>query len=165
LSEARARDRERPSALEGARLSGGLALERKGEEVAILDLTQFEIGADYFVLVSGRTETHVRALADWITESIESRLGMRPWHVEGRTHGRWVLLDYVDWVVHVFHRETREYYMLDRLWGDAPVERLADRAGVEAVPLPGGGENAEHGEDSFVEFAERDEPESGEDRG
>jgi ribosome-associated protein len=73
---------------------------------------------DYFVILSGSSEVQVKAIA----ESIEDRLrdvGARPWHIEGLAGRRWVLLDYVEIVVHVFHEKTREYYMLDRLWGDA----------------------------------------------
>ncbi|MFH1143934.1 MAG: ribosome silencing factor [Candidatus Eisenbacteria bacterium] len=124
-------DRERPSDLAGTRLSGELALERKGEDVAILDLRGFEIGCDFFVMVSGRTETHVRDIADHIVDELARRLRARPWHIEGRAYGRWILLDYVHWVVHIFHHEAREYYQLEHLWGDAPIERLID---AQAAP-------------------------------
>ncbi len=131
LSVRRPKDSSRPvhepiTPQEAARACAQLALEKKGEEVTILDLRDFEIGCDFFVLISGKTETHVRSLAEWIGDEMESRFGARAWHVEGRTHGRWILLDYVDWVAHIFHRETREYYRLENLWGDAPAERLAD---------------------------------------
>jgi len=132
LSHSRTGELGGSSPQEAARLCGRLALEKKGEEVAILDLRQVQIGCDFFVIISGKSETHVRALAEWVSEQVERLLGTRPWHVEGRTHGRWVLLDYVDWVVHIFHGETREYYRLDHLWGDAPVERLAEE-GIAAA--------------------------------
>ena len=111
-----------------ARFAANVALEKKGEEVLLLDLRAFPIGCDFFLIVSGKSDLHVRAIADAIAEGTGREHGERPWHVEGLTHGRWVLLDYVDWVVHVFHAETRDYYLLERLWADAPVERLSPAA-------------------------------------
>ncbi len=73
---------------------------------------------DYFLICSASSEVQVKAVADAIEDGLDER-GARPWHVEGREGRRWVLLDYVEVVVHVFHEKTREYYMLDRLWGDA----------------------------------------------
>jgi len=121
-----------------ARLCGTLALEKKAGHVLLLDLRAFPLNTDCFLIASGRTEPHVRAIADWIVDELARRHGISPWHIEGRTFGRWVLLDYVDWVVHVFHRETREYYLLERLWDDAPREALGgeEDAGED---LPGGG--------------------------
>jgi ribosome-associated protein len=111
-----------------ARFAAEVALEKKGEEILLLDLRSFPILCDCFLIVSGRSELHVRAIADAIAEETARRTSTHPWHVEGMAHGRWVLLDYVDWVVHVFHVETRDYYLLDRLWADAPVERLSPPA-------------------------------------
>jgi len=113
-----------PEAL--ARQAGEVALAKKGEDVLLLDLRAFPVLCDYFVIATGRSELHVRAIADAIAERFARELGVRPWHVEGLAHGRWVLLDYVDWVVHVFHAETREYYLLERLWADAPSVSMAD---------------------------------------
>ncbi len=93
-------------------------LAKKASRPVALDLTGLGGVCDYFVILSGSSEVQVKAIA----ESVEDRLrdaGARPWHVEGLEGRRWVLLDYVEIVVHVFHEKTREYYMLDRLWGDA----------------------------------------------
>ena len=93
-------------------------LAKKASRPVALDLTGLSGVCDYFVILSGSSEVQVKAIA----ESVEDRLrdaGMRPWHIEGLEGRRWVLLDYVEIVVHVFHEKTREYYMLDRLWGDA----------------------------------------------
>lgn len=68
---------------------------------------------------SGASDTQVRAIADNVIEVVDRAGGGSPWHVEGMAVGRWVLLDYIDFVVHVFHHETRLYYQLERLWGDA----------------------------------------------
>ena len=83
-----------------------------------LDLRDLEGVCDYFLIVSGASEVQVKAIAEAIEERLRER-GLRPWHLEGLEGRRWVLLDYVEFVVHVFHEKTREYYMLDRLWGDA----------------------------------------------
>jgi ribosome-associated protein len=86
--------------------------------VLALDLRDLGAVCDYFLLCSAASEIQVRAVAEHIEEKLREE-GARPWHVEGLGGRRWVLLDYVEIVVHVFHEKTREYYMLDRLWGDA----------------------------------------------
>ena len=107
-----------------ARHAANLALDKKGEAIDILDLRRFDIGCEFFVIVSGTAEPHVRAISEWIEDEMRSRYGARPWHREGLSQARWILLDYVDLVVHVFHQEAREYYRLERLWGDAPRESI-----------------------------------------
>ena len=67
-----------------------------------------------------------KAIADWIIENLEGR-GVKVWHNEGYTACRWILLDYVDMVVHIFLKEVREFYALEKLWGDAPVEEIYDK--------------------------------------
>jgi ribosome-associated protein len=104
-----------------------LALEKKAEEVTILDMSELSAACDYFVLCSAGSEQQVGAIAEHIERKLRER-GQPPWHVEGRTQRRWVLIDFVDVVVHVFHHETRQFYMLERLWGDAKVTRVKDPA-------------------------------------
>jgi ribosome-associated protein len=96
-----------------------LALERKAGEVAILDLRGISSASDYFVLASGNSDVQVKAIAEHVVEELK-KAGVRPLHVEGMNGGRWVLIDYVDFVVHVFHPEARAFYQLETLWGDAP---------------------------------------------
>lgn len=96
-----------------------LALERKGYDVIALDLRGISSATDFFVLASGRSDVQVKAIAEHISEELR-REGTRPSHVEGLRGGRWVLLDYIDFVVHVFHPHAREFYQLENLWGDAP---------------------------------------------
>jgi ribosome-associated protein len=88
----------------------------------VLDLRGLSDATDFFVIASGTSDTHVRAVAERAIEELEEA-GRSAHHAEGLTQGRWVLLDYVDFVVHVFHPSVREFYQLERLWADAP--RLA----------------------------------------
>jgi ribosome-associated protein len=74
---------------------------------------------DFFVIVTGTSDTHVRGIAEAVVADLQ-KVGQSPHHVEGLTLGRWALLDYVDFVVHVFHPEARAFYQLERLWCDAP---------------------------------------------
>jgi len=105
-------------ALELLRAAAQAAAGKKAQAVLGLDLSDLEGVADFFLICSGTSEPQVRAIAEAVEEKLHA-LGARPWHVEGREGRRWVLLDYVDVVVHVFHEKTREYYLLERLWGDA----------------------------------------------
>jgi ribosome-associated protein len=102
----------------------GLVLEaladRKAVDALVLDLRGLCTATDYFVIVSGTSDAHVRGMADHLMTALAPR-GVAPHHVEGMAQGRWVLLDYVDFVVHLFHPELRDFYQLERLWGDAPV--------------------------------------------
>jgi ribosome-associated protein len=95
-----------------------LAMERKAKELVVLDLRGISSATDYFVLGSGTSDVQVRAVADHIIEELRKE-GVRPGHVEGLEGGRWVLIDYIDFVVHVFHPEARSFYQLEGLWGDA----------------------------------------------
>lgn len=103
-----------------------LALSRKAKDVVIMDLRKVTTMADYFVVCSGESETQVRAIADAVMEGM-SKLGEKPWHWEGLQNLQWVLLDYVDVVVHVFHKDARTFYGLEKLWGDAKMQKVADR--------------------------------------
>lgn len=100
-----------------------LSLERKGRDPLLLDLRRISNATDYFLLVSGTSDLHVRAIAEHIIEELRKE-GVRPGHVEGLRAGRWVLIDYIDFVVHVFHPAARDFYQLERLWGDAPMRAL-----------------------------------------
>ena len=103
-----------------------LALTRKAKEVVILDLRKLTSMTDYFVVCTGESETQVKAIADAITSGME-KIGERAWHTEGLQNLQWVLLDYVDVVVHVFHRDARAYYGIEKLWGDAVIHKVVDR--------------------------------------
>lgn len=94
----------------------------KGKSISLLDLREIENAVtDFFVITTGTSRTHVDALARAVERNIAKRLRQKPWHVEGVQHSEWILLDYVDVVVHVFQAETRTYYDLEGLWGDATI--------------------------------------------
>lgn len=95
------------------------ALDHKAYDLVVLETGRLSSIADYFVICSGRSDTQVQAIAEAV-EAHLARQGIRPVSVEGLPHAQWVLLDYGDVVVHVFLPETRTFYALDRLWGDAP---------------------------------------------
>jgi ribosome-associated protein len=96
-----------------------LALERKARDVVVLDLRGISSATDYFVIAEGRSDVQVKAIADHVVDELKKD-DVRPEHVEGLPGARWVLIDYVDFVVHVFHPEARAFYQLETLWGDAP---------------------------------------------
>ena len=100
------------------RVAAAAAASKKATDLVGLDLSGLEGVADYFLICSGASEPQVKAIAEEVEDKLRER-GARPWHVEGREFRRWVLLDFVDVVVHVFHERTRDYYLLVRLWGDA----------------------------------------------
>ena len=100
-----------------------LAVDRKGQEMLLLDLRGLSNSTDYFLLVNGTSDTHVRAIADHIIDELRKE-GMKADHIEGLRTGRWVLIDFIDFVIHVFHPTAREFYQLERLWGDAPAVQI-----------------------------------------
>lgn len=102
-----------------------LALERKAVELLALDLRGISSATDFFLMGSGSSDIQVRSIADHIVGELKKD-GVRPGHVEGVAGGRWILIDYIDFVVHVFHPEAREFYQLESLWGDAPRRDLED---------------------------------------
>lgn len=92
----------------------------------VLDLRGLSDFTDYFVIGHGSSDRQVLAIADAIEETLAKELRVKPDHVEGRRGGEWVLLDYIDFVVHVFVAEKRSFYALERLWGDAPRIEIPD---------------------------------------
>ncbi|MDZ7779318.1 MAG: ribosome silencing factor [Gemmatimonadota bacterium] len=99
--------------------SVALALERRAQDVTVLDLQGISSATDYFVIASGTSDVQVKAIAEHVVEELKKD-GVRVEHAEGMNGGRWVLLDYIDFVVHVFHPQARAFYQLENLWGDAP---------------------------------------------
>ncbi|MBF8247492.1 MAG: iojap-like protein [Bacteroidetes bacterium] len=102
-----------------------LALAKKAGDVLLMDLRKVTSTTDFFVLCSADSATQVKAIADSIVEGTET-VGSRVWHTEGLQALLWVVLDYVDVVVHIFHKEERSFYNLERLWGDAKFTEMRD---------------------------------------
>ncbi len=97
-----------------------LAQDMKANDVVLLDLKGVTDMTDYFVIASGTSDTHVRSIGEHIIAEMKKE-GVRVHHVEGVQQGRWVLLDFVDFVVHIFHPTLRSFYQIERLWSDAEV--------------------------------------------
>jgi ribosome-associated protein len=104
---------------------GELAADRKALEIVALDLRGMIGYADYFLICTGRTDRQTRAIHDAIHAGMKSEYGLLPRRVEGVSEARWILMDYLDVVVHLFTPDTREYYRLEQLWGEAPARALS----------------------------------------
>ncbi len=98
--------------------------EKKAQDIVAIATEELTIVSDYFVIASGTSSTHVKSLADDVEFEL-SKKGIEPLHIEGRATG-WILLDYGSVIVHVFQKESRDYYNLERLWGDAQQLDLSD---------------------------------------
>ena len=96
--------------------------EKKAEEIRVLNLKHIANSvADYFVVCSGNSDTHIDAIADSVEDEVVKTDGQAPWHKEGTNNKSWILLDYVDVVVHIFAKESRSFYGIEDLWADAEV--------------------------------------------
>ncbi len=101
--------------------------EKKASDIVVMDLRNVaNSAADFFVICSGNSDTQVEAISDSIEKQVLTEISESPWHVEGRTNLEWVLLDYIDVVAHVFKRDSREFYSLENLWGDATSVAIAE---------------------------------------
>jgi len=107
------------SAAKGAVLAAKEALEKKAKDVMVIDLRGLSSVTDYFVICTGDSDIQVQAIALHLKDKLKES-GFDLLRMEGYMHAQWVLLDYGDFVVHVFHHEARAFYSLERLWGDAP---------------------------------------------
>lgn len=120
-----------PGSKEVAVAAARAAAAKQGSDIAILDVHELIVITDFFVIASGSSDRQVRTIVDEVEKAVRER-GVRPVRREGETENRWVLLDYVDVVVHVFADEEREYYDLERLWRDAPRVRWQDSDAVSS---------------------------------
>lgn len=103
---------------------GGIE-EVKGKEITILDLREIEnTVCDYFIICEGTSNTQVNAIVNSIQKQVSKTLKDKPWHIEGTENAEWVLMDYVNIVVHVFQKHIREYYDIEELWGDAKTTQI-----------------------------------------
>jgi ribosome-associated protein len=100
-------------------------LEKKGFDIIIMDLSKLPSAiAKYFVICSGNTDIQTKAIAESIEETLKKNLGEKVWHSEGKSTGDWILLDYIDVLVHIFLPRSREFYKLEELWGDAKIFKI-----------------------------------------
>jgi ribosome-associated protein len=109
------------------------ALNKKAIDTLILDLKGLTVIADYFVVCSGESTTQVKAIADNVEQELKSA-GVRPTTIEGGNYANWILLDYGDVIVHVFEKETRAYYELEKFWLDAPRIKPVEDVGTMKIP-------------------------------
>ena len=105
---------------------GEALLDRKAEDVTVLDVHELTTLADKFVICHANTDVQIKAIADNVNKETKEQLNEKAWKEEGRETRRWVILDYVNVVVHIFKKELREYYALERMWNDAPVRKIED---------------------------------------
>ena len=103
-----------------------LALEKKGHQIAILNVDGLSSVTDYFVIISADSDVQLKAIADHIERKLREDNKIHYYHKEGTNSANWILLDYIDVVVHIFRKETREYYGLERLWADAELKLVLE---------------------------------------
>ncbi len=115
-----------------ARRCAELMLTKKAKDVVILDLRQLTDMSDFFVVCSADSDTQVHAIADAVMDGL-LEYEIKPYRTEGWQGQQWIILDFVEVVVHVFYREARDFYKIERLWSDAKVEKVTDEAPVAAV--------------------------------
>lgn len=106
-------------------LAASAASDKKAEDIIVIEVADLLVVTDYFVIATGRNDRQVKTIADEVEDQLRERAGIKPIGREGQDEGKWVLLDFGDLVIHVFQPEEREFYRLEKLWGDAP-----------RVPLP-----------------------------
>jgi ribosome-associated protein len=102
--------------------------DKKGEDILLLDVSELVVVTDVFVIATGTSTRHVKSLVEEVELQLKSGMERRVLRREGEDFGKWVLLDYGDVIVHVFDRETRDYYELERLWADAPATEIESAA-------------------------------------
>jgi ribosome-associated protein len=113
-----------------AKKIAGFAFSKKASDVQLLDLRKVSDVADFFVLCSADSDVQVKAIADAVLDGL-AESDIHPWHREGVSQKQWILLDFIDVVVHVFHKDARKFYGLEKLWGDAKIEVVADEPAAQ----------------------------------
>lgn len=102
-------------------------LEKKAEDITVLDVHELTTLADRFIVCHASSDVQIKAIADNVNKETSEKLDEKAWKEEGRESRRWVILDYVNVVVHIFKKELREYYALERMWNDAPLRKIEDK--------------------------------------
>jgi ribosome-associated protein len=107
--------------------------EKKGKMIRLFDLTNLtHASADYFIICHGDSQRQSVAIADSVEDFVRKQTGEKPWHTEGQQNAHWILMDYVNVVVHVFYKEARDFYDIENLWADAVISDISES---EAVPV------------------------------
>ena len=107
-----------------AHSASSFALSKKAEKITILDVRELTTVTDFFVICSGSSDTHVKTIHDAVSDGLMPE--EKPWHVEGLDNLGWVLMDYVNAVIHIFQPDQRDFFSLERLWADGKTEVLED---------------------------------------
>lgn len=111
--------------LQQAKETAKILNEKKGLDIKVIEISDVSVIADYMVIATGNSSTHVKALADEVEEQLDD-MGISVSHIEGYRSNSWILLDYIDIIVHVFSNEARDYYDLERLWEDGADVDISD---------------------------------------
>ena len=125
---------ENPSPTLAARAVDAMA-DKRATDITVIDLREVSSMADFFVIGTGESDLQIKAIASGIVDQIEEACGEHPWKREGMEHLQWVVLDYVDVVVHIFLPEKREHYRIDRLWGEADSEIVPEDGDASDLDL------------------------------
>ena len=119
-----------------AQLCREYADNKKAEDIVVLDVQKISSITDYFVIASGTSEPHLRAITDEITDKLRTEYGIRPNATEGNNRAPWQVLDFFDVIVHIMRKDVREHYDLEGLWGDAPKLKAKEPAAIKPAKKP-----------------------------
>ena len=122
--------------LEIVKAAASAAVSHRAQNPVILDLRELDCFTDYFAIFSGISDIQVEGISDAILEELEGNWDQIPWQKEGAQRADWILLDYVDFVIHIFLDDKRSYYNLERLWAEAPQIELPDMEGLTIIQQP-----------------------------
>jgi len=100
------------------------ALNRKGEDIIFLDVRKLSSITDYYIIISAQNDRQIKAIRDEIEHRLKEKFKFSPQHMDGTPASKWVVLDYSDFIVHIFDKELRKYYEIERLWGDAKIRKV-----------------------------------------
>lgn len=139
--------------LDMVKAAASAAMSRRAQDGVILDLRELDGFTDFFAIFSGVSDIQVEGISQAVLEELESNWSQKPWHQEGARKADWILLDYVDFVVHVFLSERRAYYNLERLWAEAGRIELPELT----MPVPMEAQEEETDPDSVLVFGEQGE--------
>lgn len=103
-------------------------LSKKGKDITLMDVSELTTLSDFFIVCHGTSDVQIKALADAVEEEVHKQTGEKAWKKEGADARSWIILDYVNIVIHIMNKEKREYYQLERLWNDAIITHIEDEA-------------------------------------